>query len=234
MMEPHIEALRPTLVAAAFRMSIPLEPSQADILLRYIALLQRWNSTYNLTSARDPARMVSHHAVDCLSVIQPLRIHIGERSPTRLLDVGSGAGLPGVVIAAMCPHVTVTCVDSVGKKAAFVRQVAAELQLPNLRSEHARVEQMDSALFDVVTCRAFASLGDLVSMTSRHLDVDGVWIAMKGHFPKTEIESLPSDIAVFHVEQPAVPEMIGARCLVWMRRGRGVDSRRIVSDPLAS
>jgi 16S rRNA (guanine527-N7)-methyltransferase len=131
--------------------------------------------------------------------------------------VGSGGGLPGAVIAVLNPAIDVTCVDTVGKKAAFVQQVAASLRLRNLHSQHARVEQMKAAAFDVVTSRAFASLTDFVALTRQHLAPAGVWLAMKGKDPVDERAALPVDIDVFHVEQLTVPGLDAERCLVWMR-----------------
>ncbi|MFM7331625.1 MAG: 16S rRNA (guanine(527)-N(7))-methyltransferase RsmG, partial [Brachymonas sp.] len=134
-----------------------------------------------------------------------------------MLDVGSGGGLPGVVLAIMLPQIQVTCVDTVGKKAAFVQQVAGELSLKNLRGVHSRVEQMQTAPFDVITSRAFASLLDFVQLTRSHLKPQGVWMALKGKQPEEEIAAVPADVSVFHVEQLAVPGLDAERCIVWMR-----------------
>jgi 16S rRNA (guanine527-N7)-methyltransferase len=135
-----------------------------------------------------------------------------------MLDVGSGGGLPGVVIAALMPQVDVTCVDAVGKKVAFVRQVAGALQLPNLHGAHARVEDLKLPAFSVITSRAFATLELFVRLTEKHLAADGVWLAMKGRTPDEEMAALPPSVEVFHVEQLAVPTLDSQRCLVWMRR----------------
>jgi 16S rRNA (guanine527-N7)-methyltransferase len=135
-----------------------------------------------------------------------------------LLDVGSGGGLPGVVIAALLSQMDVTCVDAVGKKVAFVRQVAGALQLANLQGVHARVEGLKLPAFHVITSRAFASLDLFVRLTEKHLAADGVWLAMKGRLPDEEMAALPPTVEVFHVEQLAVPTLDGRRCLVWMRR----------------
>ncbi len=191
--------------------------NEVDQLLAYLDLLQRWNATYNLTAVRDPERMLTQHVADCMAVVSPLRRHFGSAPSRRLLDVGSGGGLPGVVIAILNPEIDVTCVDTVGKKAAFLQQVAASLPLRNLHSQHARVEQMKTAPFDVVTSRAFASLADFVDLTGQHLAMGGVWLAMKGKDPADELAALPIGIDVFHVEQLDVPGLDAERCLVWMR-----------------
>jgi 16S rRNA (guanine527-N7)-methyltransferase len=191
------------------------QPAQLAALLAYLDLLQRWNATYNLTAVRERGAMISQHLADCLAIIAPLRRH---RAQGRLLDVGSGGGLPGVVIAALLPDLEVSCVDAVGKKVAFVRQVAGALQLSNLQGVHARVEDLKVAAFDVITSRAFATLERFVSLTERHLATDGVWLAMKGRLPEEEMAALPPFVEVFHVEQLVVPTLDSQRCLVWMRR----------------
>lgn len=208
--------LKTQLLSAAETLGVTLDDDRATRLLDYLALIQRWNRVYNLTAIRDPAAMLTHHLIDSLSVIPPLR----QRAPApcgRVLDVGSGAGLPGVVIAINDPSLTVDCVDTVGKKASFIQQVAAELRLPQLRGLHARVEALPPASADVITSRAFSSLTDFIHLTRQHLAPGGVWMAMKGKHPADEIAALPSDIDVFHVEQLSVPGLDAERCLVWMR-----------------
>ena len=139
-----------------------------------------------------------------------------QAQPIRLLDVGSGAGLPGVVIAIACPHIQVTCIDAVSKKAAFVQQVAASLGLAHLRGLHQRIEQLD-APHDLVCSRAFAALADFVQGSANALAPGGVWLALKGKTPTEEMSALGPDVAVFHVEQLQVPGLDAQRCLVWMR-----------------
>lgn len=206
------QALRQDAVA----LGIDLSERAIDQLLRYLALLRKWNAAYNLTAVRDPTQMRVQHIADCLAVVEPLRRRTGGRT-LRILDVGSGGGLPGVVLAAVEPDWDVSCVDSVGKKAAFVRQVAGELAQSNLHALHARVESLPSPLFDVVTARAFAALPDLVRLTRQRLAPGGLWMAMKGRRPDDEISALPGDIEVFHVEPLTVPGLDAERCLVWMR-----------------
>lgn len=218
MMTDSIDALRPALARAASQLALPLSTAEADTLIAYLALLQRWNATYNLTAVRDPAQMLTQHVADCLALMTPLRRHVGTSTGSaRLLDVGSGGGLPGILIATMNPGIDVTCVDTVGKKAAFIRQAAGELRLKNLHAEHARVEQLRCEPFDVITSRAFSSLADFVELTA-HLRADhGVWMAMKGKYPADELTDLPATVEVFHVEQLTVPGLDAERCLVWMR-----------------
>jgi 16S rRNA (guanine527-N7)-methyltransferase len=165
--------------------------------------------------------MLTHHLLDSLAVIAPLRRQLESMGlggkPVRLLDVGSGAGLPGVVIAVCCPDITVHCVDTVAKKAAFIQQVAVSLKLPNLRGIHARVESLTEP-YDVVSSRAFASLVDFVTWSEKALAGQGVWMGMKGKHPADEMAALPSSVKVFHVEQLDVPGLGAERCIVWMRK----------------
>ena len=207
------------LTQAAAALQVPLSDAQATQLLDYLALIQKWNRVYNLTAVRDPAEMLTHHLFDSLTVIAPLLRQLGGNA-ARVLDVGSGAGLPGVVMAICCPQLQVTCVDTVAKKAAFIQQVAVTLRLPNLRGLHARVESLTGP-FDVVSSRAFASLVDFVTWSRAALAPDGCWLAMKGKHPAEEMAALPADVQVFHVEQLTVPGLAVERCIVWMRPHAG-------------
>lgn len=209
-----------SLDAGARLLGVSLEPVQLDHLLAYLGLLQKWAKVYNLTALRDRQEMLTHHLLDSLAVVGPLLKQTAGR-PVRLLDVGSGAGLPGAVIAICCPQVRVDCVDTVAKKAAFIQQAAATLLLPNLRGLHARVESLDEP-YDLIVSRAFASLADFVHWSAGALAREGVWMAMKGKHPAHEFEALPATVAVFHVEQLAVPGLDAERCLIWLRRAAGV------------
>lgn len=207
--------LAAALAAGLQRLDLTLASQQQEGLLAYLDLLAKWNKVYNLTAVRDPAEMLTHHLLDSLAVIAPLRRHT-QGQPIRLLDVGAGGGLPGVVIAICCPEIAVTCVDAVAKKAAFIQQAAAALALSNLSGLHARVETVTES-HDVITSRAFASLADFTAWSSQALAAQGVWAAMKGRYPHEELAQLPSTVEVFHVEQLAVPGLDAERCLVWMR-----------------
>ena len=216
--------LRTTLQAGLQSLQLALDARQVDLLLDYLGLLQKWNKVYNLTAVRDPAEMMTHHLLDSLAAITPLLKQVGDR-PVKLLDVGSGGGLPGVVIAIACPQIDVTCVDTVAKKAAFIQQAAATLKLPNLRGLHARVESLNALSgqgYDVVCSRAFASLVDFTNWSQTALNPGGVWMAMKGKHPGDELATLQTEagaVDVFHVEQLQVPGLDAERCIVWMRPG---------------
>ncbi|HTH77642.1 MAG TPA: 16S rRNA (guanine(527)-N(7))-methyltransferase RsmG [Ramlibacter sp.] len=195
---------------------LTLSDAQVGQLLKFGELLQKWTRVYNLTALRAPDEIRTHHILDSAAAVAPLR-RMTRAQPSHLLDVGSGGGLPGVVIAIACPEIRVDCVDAVAKKAAFIRQVAGTLRLPNLRGIHSRVEQLEGK-YDVISSRAFASLPDFARLSSTALADEGVWMAMKGKFPAEEVADLPSDVEVFHVEQLEVPGLGAERCLLWLRR----------------
>ena len=217
------DILRQQLQAGADALALGLSDAQITQLMDFLALLQKWNKVYNLTAVRDPQEMMSHHLLDSLAAVAPLRRHVAgllqERgvAAVKLLDVGSGGGLPGVVFAICCPEVDVSCVDTVGKKAAFIQQAAVALKLRNLHGVHARVETMTTPC-DLISCRAFASLPDFVTWSRSALAAPhGVWLAMKGKHPEDEIAALPADVSVFHVEQLTVPGLDAERCIDWMK-----------------
>ena len=210
-------ALESSLDQAVRELSLTVLPEQRHRLLDYIDLLVQWNQTYNLTAIRDRADMLSHHVVDCLAMLPSLRQEVGGSSFVRVLDAGSGAGLPGVIIGIMEPGWSVTCVDSVGKKAAFVRHVIGSLRLAGVEALHARVEALTDR-YDVVASRAFASLDDFTRQTRSALAEEGMWLAMKGRVPQEEIDRLPDDVQVFHVEHLNVPGLAAERSLIWMKQ----------------
>ena len=210
------------LEALAPRLGLTLSPQECERLLAYMAMIQRWTKVYNLTSVRDTAEMFTHHLLDCLAVVAPLRQGTGEtgQGSLRVLDVGSGAGLPGVILAMLNPSWQVTCVDAVAKKAAFIRQAAAELALPNLHGVHGRVEAegtFKKPEFDLVTSRAFASIRDFTTLTRPLLAPLGQWAAMKANLSIEERAAVQPDVEMFHVEQLEVPDLNENRCLVWLR-----------------
>ena len=217
-MHPFLPALQKGLDG----LGLALSADQQTQLLAYMDLIAKWTKVYNLTAVRDANEMLTHHLLDSLAVVAPLRRELARlvlpegQTQLSLLDVGAGAGLPGIVIAITCPEVSVTCVDTVAKKAAFMQQVAATLKLPNLKGLHARVESLTQP-YDVVCSRAFASLVDFTTWSKSALAGHGVWMAMKGKHPDQELAVLPESVKVFHVEQLQVPGLDAERCIIWMR-----------------
>ena len=214
-LDGQLETLAPAV-------GLSLTATDRQRLLAYMAMIQRWTKVYNLTAVRNTGEMFTHHLLDCLAVVEPLRRGSGVdgQGSLRVLDVGSGAGLPGVVLALLNPGWQVTCVDAVAKKAAFIRQVAAELGIGNLEGVHGRVEApgtFRSPAFDLITSRAFASILDFTALTRTLLAPAGQWAAMKAHLTPQEQGAVPSDVDMFHVEQLAIPGLEAQRCIVWMR-----------------
>ena len=207
------------LRAGLAELHVSLSDAQVQGLLDYQNLIGKWTKVYNLTAVRAPAEMLTHHLLDSLAAVAPLQKYLQGRglSAPSLLDVGSGAGLPGVVLAICCPGLAVTCVDTVGKKAAFIKHVALALGLPNLTGLHARVETITQP-FDVICSRAFASLADFAGWSQAALAPGGVWMALKGKHPAEELAMLPPDVVMFHVEPLAVPGLAAERCIIWLQK----------------
>jgi len=200
------------LLQGALQMNVPLTERQAGKLLDYLDLLQKWNKAYNLTAVRDRSAMLTQHLLDSLSIVPHL-------PPGNLLDVGSGGGLPGIPLAILQPERSITLIDTVGKKVAFLRQVAMTLGLKNLQAVSGRIETWvppadHGAGFALISARAYATLNTLVGQTSRLLAKNGGWFAMKGVFPEAEMAELPPDIMVKAVIPLQVPELGAERHLV--------------------
>lgn len=236
-----LDAARGLLLDADAALGLGLTTAQRDALIGYAVLLQRWGRVFNLTALRGAEQVLTNHLSDCLAALPSLRRHAAGRA-LRILDVGSGAGLPGAVLAIAQPDWKVDCVDASAKKASFVRQVAVELGLRNLHSWHARVEDMPDDLpgsgrkppgtveerrdvavpdrwrFDLIISRAFASLGDFVTLSGPLLAEGGAWVAMKANPSPAELAQLPPEVDLFHVEQLRVPDLDARRCLIWLRR----------------
>ena len=185
-----------------------LSESQRNHLLSYLELLQKWNKVHNLTAVRDPAEMVTLHLLDSLSVLPHINVE-------RLLDVGSGAGLPGIPLAVCRPDLQVTVMDASQKKASFMRQAKAELGLGNLEVVCGRVEQYQPPrIFDAIISRAFSDLKEFVSLTRHLLMPGGSWLAMKGVHPHDELAQLPADVQVIDILPLHVPGLDAQRHLV--------------------
>ena len=207
----------------AAELALPLASSDVHRLVAYVRLVERWNTTYNLTAIRDPRNMVVQHILDCLAAAAALGRRRGAGRVENLVDVGSGAGLPGVVIAIAFRDREITCVDSVGKKAAFITQAAGTLGLRNVKALHSRVENV-AARFDVIASRAFASLNDFVKATGHLLKDSGTWMAMKGKTPGDELAGL-AEAFTFHVEPLTVPLLHAERCVIWIENRTEASAR---------
>jgi 16S rRNA (guanine527-N7)-methyltransferase len=216
------ESFEEQLEKACQELSLKPTKQQQERLLEYLRQLLKWNKTYNLTAIRDPELALVQHVFDSLAIIKPLNNFIQQRDQDKnaVLDVGSGAGLPGVIIATMMPKVIVTCVDTVEKKIAFVRQVSGVLALTNVKAIHQRVELMQDEKFDVVTSRAFATLQDFATLAGERVEKNGILLAMKGKIPHDEIETLEekTEWRVDGIEALKVPQLSAQRCLVWMKQ----------------
>jgi 16S rRNA (guanine527-N7)-methyltransferase len=214
------EALAPLLADGVRELGLNLSDAQLGKLLDYVALLSKWNAVYNLTAIRDPRQMLIQHILDSLSIVP----HLTPLGPSSVLDVGSGGGLPGIVLAIVLPEWTVAVNDIVHKKTAFQAQAKAELGLANLSVVTGRVETLQPgaevpAKFDVIVSRAFAELSDFVTL-ARHLvsDQGAIW-AMKGVRPDAEIERLPAGAHVEQIIRLNVPSLDAERHLIKVRVG---------------
>ncbi|MEW5835675.1 MAG: 16S rRNA (guanine(527)-N(7))-methyltransferase RsmG [Pseudomonadota bacterium] len=179
-------------------------------LLDYLDLLVRWNATYNLTAVRDPAEMVTRHLLDSLAILPFV-------SGATLADLGTGPGLPGIVLAIAAPGRAITLVDSNGKKVRFLREAIRSLKLEGVQAVQSRVEDVQGQ-FDCITARAFATLADMLGWGGHLLAPDGRWLAMKGRRPDDELEALPPGFVLDSMHALAVPGLEGERHLAVIRR----------------
>jgi len=187
------------------------------LLRRYLALLTKWNRVYNLTAITDPAQMITHHALDSLSIAAPLAALLAHAPAPRVLDVGSGAGLPGIPLAIARPAWRLTLLDTNSKKTAFIAQAAAELGLSNVTVATARVESFRAEPFDAIVSRAFSSLHDFVAQTRSLLAPAGWWAAMKGAVPQDELPGLPADVQCRDIRRVQVPGLAAERHLLLLK-----------------
>ncbi len=204
--------LKIRLIEGLSKLEVQLSDEQHMRLLGYVELLDKWNKVYNLTAVREPEAMLTQHILDSLAMVKVVAQHFPVLSSCRILDVGSGAGLPAVPLAIACPEWQVTALDGHHKRTAFVQQVAIELGLPNLEVVQERVESWKpAALYDVVISRAFAELSDFVTLSGQHLAKDGIMVAMKGVYPYEELERLSSFLVVKSVQSLEVPFLSAQR-----------------------
>lgn len=201
------------LAAGIEQLGLNLNEDTQQQLLAYGALLMKWNKVYNLTAIRDEAAMIDLHLLDSLSIL-PHLAHV-----TRVADIGSGGGLPGIPLAICRPDCEVALVETVGKKTSFLLQAKAQLGLANLSVHNLRVENFKpAALYPAISSRAFASLHDFVSLTDHLLAPGGEWIAMKGQYPQDELDALPPGIRLRESRRLEVPGVDAERHLLFLTR----------------
>ncbi|CAM5194388.1 16S rRNA (guanine(527)-N(7))-methyltransferase RsmG [Oligella ureolytica] len=208
------------LSQAVVKMGLTLDDKQKQDILLYLELIQKWNKTYNITAIKDAEQILIQHLFDSLSVVIPLQQRIDATTEAIVLDVGSGGGLPGVILAICCPKWTVTCIDAVEKKTSFITMVSGRLGLKNLRSKHCRIEDYTSNEADLVVSRAFASLSDFANWSGHTVKRNGHLAAMKGHYYEEEIKELEStsDWKLDSWQALDVVDMDAERCLIWLSR----------------
>ncbi len=206
--------LAQNLAAGLAKLRLDLTEEQQQKLLDYLALLAKWNAVYNLTAIRDPQAMLVQHLLDSLAIVPELALHT-QGQPFRLLDVGSGGGLPGIPVAIAMPQVQATLIDPVHKKTAFLTQAKAALKLDNLRVLTGKAEEVETEqCFDVITSRAFSSLSEFVQLAQHLLAPEGFFAAMKGVVPEEEISQLSAPFHAHGVIPLRVPGLEAERCLV--------------------
>jgi len=208
------DPLRQRLGAGLAALRIDLPDDVVARLLDYLALLHRWNATYNLSAVRDPVEMVTRHLLDSLAIMPYVR-------GATLADLGTGAGLPGIPLAIVAPERAVTLVDSNGKKTRFLRAAVRELRLANVSVAEVRVEAVQGR-FDCITARAFATLADMLAWGGHLLAPGGRWLALKGRHPQDEIDALPPGFSVEAVVPLVVPGLEAERHVVIIS-GSGAD-----------
>lgn len=202
-----------TLQQGCEELNIKLDQSQFEQLVHFMQLLCKWNAVYNLTAIRQPEQMVTQHLLDSLAVVPSIK------GANTILDVGSGGGLPGLVLAIACPEKHISLIDTVQKKTAFLNQAKAELGLPNVSVYTGPVEALKlENQFDVVTSRAFSDLATFVNLSGHLLSKKGCFIAMKGAFPQQEMDKLPDNYKVKEVKTVRVPGLNAQRHLVFIQR----------------
>ncbi|MBR7783450.1 16S rRNA (guanine(527)-N(7))-methyltransferase RsmG [Undibacterium luofuense] len=209
----HIENLRPMLESGLDALCIKLTKEQQDKIINYLIILSKWNSVYNLTAIRDPKEMMTHHVLDSLSAVPAFT------EAQNVLDVGSGGGLPGMILAICYPDKKISMIDTVSKKTAFLNQAKAELGLNNVTVYSARVESLQvNQPFDVITSRAFSELNNFVNWSQHLLAEGGRFIAMKGVHPQGEMERLPEGWEVKEVRPLTVPGLDAERHLIFIQK----------------
>ncbi|ULJ62005.1 16S rRNA (guanine(527)-N(7))-methyltransferase RsmG [Wielerella bovis] len=207
--------LAPSLAQGIAAMNLAISDAQQQKLLHYLALLKKWNKTYNLTALRDESKMVSHHILDSLTLLPYTE------SAQTMIDVGSGGGMPGIPTAICRPDLQILLLDANTKKTTFLQQAVIELGLKNVSVSSSRVEALHGKTADIITSRAFAELCDFVTLTRQLLHENSHWVAMKGIYPSEEIARLPENVEAYQIDQLTVPTLDAERHMVLLRPTQG-------------
>lgn len=222
MMPPANQPANTLLQQGVAQLGLNLSMAQLHQLMDFLGLMSKWNKVYNLTAVRDPMQMITHHLLDTLAAAPAFA------NARRVLDVGAGGGVPGLILAIVYPNIEFHLIDIVNKKTAFLTQAKVELGLKNVTVHTGRVEALGRAekplpeRFDVITSRAFAELADFVAWSCHLLSVDGQFIALKGVLPEAEIARLPAPWRVRATQTLHVPELHAERHLIWIDRNHPV------------
>lgn len=202
------QVVKEELLRGIERLDLELSPAQFQQLLDYLALLIKWNKAYNLTAVRDPLQMVTRHLLDSLVILPYLK-------GARILDVGTGAGLPGIPLSIADPHRTYCLLDSNGKKCRFLQQVVVELGLKNVKIVEDRAEHFATELcFDSIVARAVSTIAEIMKNTSHLICPEGQWLLMKGQYPEGELEGINATISVIPYQVPGLDEQRHLVCAV--------------------
>ena len=206
------DALLQKLRQGLDKLSIKLTDKQCDQLVSYVELMAKWNKAYNLTSVRDPMDMLIKHILDSVAIAPYI-------TKKRYIDVGTGPGLPGIPLAITYPDVEFTCLDSLGKRVRFMKQVAYELKLDNVLPVQSRVEDYSADVkFEGVLSRAFASIQDMLHWCGHLVDSSGEFLALKGQYPQDELNVIGDDIKIVSTHQLDIPFLVGERNLIVLKK----------------
>ncbi|BFT32085.1 16S rRNA (guanine(527)-N(7))-methyltransferase RsmG [Alteromonas sp. D210916BOD_24] len=206
------QELHTILASGLEALSLELSDTQQQQLIDYVMLMDKWNKAYNLTSVRDPNQMMVKHILDSLAIVPYL-------TGNNIIDVGTGPGLPGMPLAIAFPDKTFTLLDSLGKRVRFMTQCVHALKLKNVTPVQSRVEEHQGEKpYDIVLSRAFASLKDMLHWCQHLVDSEGQFLALKGQFPQQEIEEVSNHFQVIKTENLTVPNLVGERHLVWLKK----------------
>jgi len=217
------EQLKEILIDGVSRLGLTLDSDQLDKLLEYLQMLEKWNQAYNLSGIKDARQMVPYHLLDSLAMVT----FVKKVQADAILDVGTGAGLPGIPLAICFPEKNFLLLDSNGKKTRFLFQVVTQLGLQNVEIFHERIENFQSReQIDIVLCRAFAPLERLVEQVSQLLDSGSEIMAMKGQLPESEIEALPGGVEVKEIKSFTVPGVEGSRHLITIGQSQAETGRK--------